>query len=290
MPNSKIAWCFVASLLLVGACRKSEQPSTALARVDAETLTLDQVVQRFDTSRGVSQSQIHDYVQQWLTNELLYREAVRRGLDRKPEIDEQLADIRRQLAIQALLENEVYSTGPEAVPDDEIRQYFDGNRDQFVESSDVALLSWALFATRESANRFRTAVVRGAPWSQALQTVREDSTQSGSLLAMKDSSYVMESTIYPVELWRVAVGTGRMVPSFPVRTSDGYYVVIVWKLTRRGEVADFPYVRDDIRRRLLVTMRREKYRQFLQNLRARHDVQVLISPEPSDSLMLMPGD
>jgi hypothetical protein len=114
----------IGCLVLAGSCRRAEPPSPALARVDAETLTLEQVVQRFDTARGVSQSQIHDYVQQWMTNELLYREAVRRGLDHRPEIDEQLADIRRQLAIQALLENEVYSTGPEAVTDSEVKQYF----------------------------------------------------------------------------------------------------------------------------------------------------------------------
>jgi hypothetical protein len=100
----------------------------------------------------------------------------------------------------------------------------------------------------------------------------------------------MESTVYPAELWRVAIGMGRLEPSFPVRTGDGYYVVIVWKLDRRGDVADLSYVRDDIQRRLVVAARRDKYRQFLQNLRARHDVQVLISAEPSDSLMLLPGD
>ncbi len=287
--TSRNAAAVLFLLLLAAGCRKSEPPATPVARVDAQTLTLEHVLSEFDTAQGVSQAQVYAYVQQWLTDELLYREALRRGLDRQPELERKLQGIRRQLIISGLLEDEVYGGAAGDITPEEIDRYYEANRTQFVLGDDVALLSLVLFSKREAASAFRTKVVRGTPWAVAVAEARTDSALGESLLAAQDSVYHKEVTLLPAELWRVATGVARQEPSFPVRTADGYYVVVVWKLLRRGETADRRYVEDEIRNRLLIEQRQRRYREFLQNLRARHDIQVLISRERSDSLQLMPG-
>lgn len=280
----------IGIVLAVGAgCRKHEPPATPVARVDQETLTLEQVIGEFDTTQGVSQAQVYSYVQQWLTSELLYREAIRRGLDRRADIDEKLKGMRRQLAINALLDQEVYALMADSLGDDDVRLYYEANRDQFILANDAALLSLVLFSKREAANAFRAIVVRSMPWGEALEQTRQDSAASATLLASLDSAYFTEATLVPGELWRVAAGVSRQEPSFPVRTADGYYVVMVWKLSRKGEPADLDYVADEIENRLLIDRRQARYREFLANLRARHDIQVLISQERTDSLRLVPG-
>lgn len=269
-------------IVLVG-CGKSEPPKTPVARIDSETLTLEDITARFDSTHGVSDAQIHSYVQRWIIDELLYREAVRRGLDQRADIATRLQDIRRQLVINALLEEEVYSGKPEAISDDDVRRYYDEHRNEFVLTSDVVLISFVLFLDRETANAFRLAVLRGTPWSQALQAMRQDPAQSGNIVSSIDSMYFTQQTLVPAELWRAAMGIGIQNPSFPIRTEEGFYVLMVWKLARQGQLAELPYVEKEIRSRLTIERRRKLYDQLLENLRARHAVEVFVTPGIRDT-------
>ena len=279
-------FCFGAGLLAIAVlvgCQKPQQPRTPIARIDNRTLTLEEIEARFDSSRGISQAQVHEYIQRWLTNELLYQEAVRRGLDQSDELETRLEDIRRQLAINALLEQEIYN---QESAEGELRAFYEGNRSQFLLTEDVALVSFLFFRERDQANAFRTTVMRGSSWIQARNQVLSDAQQTLGVVMHADSSYYTATTLLPAELWRVVSSGIRQEPSFPVRTNEGFCILIVWKFTRRGEVADLAYVRDEIRSRLAINRRQQTMDKLLENLRSKHIVQILISSVPQDSLSL----
>jgi len=246
-------FCFGAGLLAIAVlvgCQKPQQPRTPIARIDNRTLTLEEIEARFDSSRGISQAQVHEYIQRWLTNELLYQEAVRRGLDQTDELETRLEDIHRQLAINALLEQEVYDEASQASADDEIRSYYESNRGQFLLTQDVALVSFIFFKDRDEANTFRMRVMRGTAWSAARRDLFADPVRASGVVMQADSSYYTSSTLLPSELWRIISSIARREPSFPVRTDEGFCILIVWKFTRQGDAADLAYVRDEIRSRL----------------------------------------
>jgi len=79
------------------------------------------------------------------------------------------------------------------------------------------------------------------------------------------------------------MGIGIQNPSFPIRTDEGFYVLMVWKLARQGQIAELPYVESDIRSRLTIERRRKRYDALLENLRARHAVEVLVAPGVPDT-------
>lgn len=274
-----------ALVLLLLACQKPQAPRTPVARIDNQTLTLEEIEARFDSSQALSQAQVHEYIQRWLIDELLYREAVRRGFDRTDQLETRLSDIRRQLAIQALLETEVYNPKSVESRKEEISSYYEAHRTEFIASHDLALLSLALFRDREAANAFRAALVRGTSWSNALQQARLQN-QPASLIVVLDSVYYRETTLYPAELWRVASTTPRQEPSFPIRTDDGFYVLTVWRFTRRGDLSDLRYVRDEIESRLAIARRQQVMDSLLVNLRSKHVVQILVSSVPLDTVNL----
>lgn len=289
LPENK-AMNRTSAILLSGmtllGCQKPQQSRTPIARIDSQTLTLEEVESRFDSSRGISQAQVHQYIQRWLTNELLYQEASRRGLDQTDDLETRLDDIRRQLAINALLDQEIYNSATQESPEEEIRGYYENNRTQFLLSQDVALVSFMFFAERDGANAFRTKVMRGTSWHEAALQLMSDPQQASNLLMRADSSYYTQNTLFPSELWRVVASNTRQEPSFPIRTDEGFCVLIVWKYTRRGDVADLPYVTDEIRNRLSINRRQQAIERLLENLRSKHVVQVLISSVPQDSLSL----
>jgi hypothetical protein len=271
---------WVAIVLLIG-CGKSEPPKTPVARLDTETLTLEDIAARFDSGRGLSQAQLHAYIQRWITDEMLFREAIRRGLDRQPAIATQLEDIRRRLVINALLEQEVYTASSTESSAEDVRGYYEDHKNEFLLTNDVVLASFALFLDRESANAFRFALLRGTPWSQAFQSL--DATQRASVVSSVDSMYFTQQTLIPVELWRTAMGIGVNNPSFPVRTEEGFYILIVWNIARRGQHADIAYVEREIRNRLTIERRRKLYDALVENLRAKHAVEVFVAPGLRDT-------
>jgi len=273
-------------LLAFIGCQKPQQPRTPVARIDNLTLTLEEIESRFDSSRGISQAQVHEYIQRWLTNELLYQEASRRGLDRTEDLEARLTDIRRQLAINALLEQEVYSLKSSLDPDDSVAAYFAQHKDDFLLSQDVVLISFVLFDERDAANTFRAQLLRGTSWNAAKYALMSDPLQSSHVITFTDSAYHTERSLLPAELWRVVAATPRREPSFPVRTAEGHYVLISWKLMRRGEVSDLDYVGGEIRSRIAISERQEAMDRLLENLRSRHVVQVLVSSVVQDSVSL----
>jgi len=278
-PGNTVLVGFLLSLLL--GCGKSEQPRTPVARVDEEILTLEAIMARFDTTKAISQAQVHEYIERWLLNELLYREAVRRGLDRRDDTESKVQDARRTFAINALLDEEVYSRTSADINPEEIRKYYETNRPLFLLTEDVAYVSMVVFGSRDAANAFRTTVLRGKPWTAAKRELLENPEQSELVGGSVDSVHYTSRTLLPQELWRVATGIARGEPSFPVRTDEGFFVLIVWRIDRTGAPADFPYVSEEIKSRLTIQKRQQAYEEFVEGLRSKHSVQVLLSPVES---------
>lgn len=282
----KRASVLLVFLLMFGSgCRTKESPKTAVARIDGQTLTLEEIRSHFDTAQGISEVHLQQYIQRWLVDELLYREAVRRGLDRSDDISHRLEDIRRQLAISALLDHEIYTEQTAKSSEKEVGDYYEAHRNEFVLTQDVALMSYVLFNDRDAATSFRNSVLRGTSWNQALNKVLTSSQQPQSVVARADSVYDTQASLQPSELWRVA-SNGSKDPSFPVSTRNGYYVLAVWKFAKQGQVGDLHFVEGDIRDRLAIDRRKRAYESMLENLRARYSVEVFTTSLSSDTTAL----
>lgn len=281
MPSS--SYVLIGCLLLFVSCGRKDSSQQPLARIDERTLTLEDVRARLDSSRGVTAAQVGEYARRWINDEILYREAVRRGLDNTEQARSQLEEVRRQLAINALLQEEIYSDKLQQSTAEDVSQYYTAHSKEFTLSADVALVSYVLFRDRDAANAFRTTVLRGTPWRQAIGQVLEDPQQSSQVVARIDTSYYSQNTLLPAELWRVAAASVKPEPSFPIRTDEGSYVLIVWKFGRQGQVADLAYVENEIRSRLTIERRRRALTALVETLRSKHTVELLLSDEADTS-------
>lgn len=269
---------FAVGLFLVAAgCGRSEPPQTPVARIDDQTLTLETVRAQFDSARGVSDAELQEYIRRWINNEILYREAVRRGLDRKEHVLARLEDVRRQLAINALLEEDVYQNRTVGPTPPELEVYYRQHLGEFSLSTDVALVSFVLFSDRDASNTFRTAVLQGTAWNAALGEMLADPQSARFVTGRVDSMFHTQSTLLPQELWRVAAASRNEGPSFPIQTNDGFYILAVWKYSRQGQTAELKYVEDEIHSRLTMERRRQLLDSLMENLRSKHSVQILIN-------------
>jgi hypothetical protein len=256
-------------IILAGAgCTKTESNNTPVARLDNQTLALEEIRAHIDTSREPSQVQIQQYIQRWLTEETLYREAVERGLDRSDEMNQKVEDVRRQLAINALLEQEVYSQQVSNFSEQDVRQYYEAHIKEFNQKYDIALVSYALFKNRDAATEFRNSILKGTSWNSAV------GQHTPSILLRMDSSYQTQASLISSELWRVVTNATQRELSFPVSTDKGYYILVVWKFVKQGQTADLVLVEQEIRGRLAIDRRRKLSERLVQKLRAKHAIEV----------------
>lgn len=282
MPRGRNVLAVVLMALAAGACQQEPSDETAVARIEGRTLTMQEIRMQFDSTRPPTEAQIQQFLRRWVADELLYREAVRRGIDRSPAVQRRLEDQRRTIIIQELLDAEIYRAPAAAPSDDEVRRYYEQHRDSFELPEPVLLLSLAVFEERTKATEFRNDVLRGTPWSSAVRA----ETHAASIRARIDSVYFTEARLLPRELWRVASTLTPGNPSFPVSTEDGFTVVQVWSVQRAGAAADLPYVRDEIVNRLTVERCQRAYRSFVEDLRSRYAVDMYLSPSFGDTTAL----
>ena len=277
-----LIFSFASLLLIASSCNTGEQDNKVVARVDDQVLTMQMIRSRMEPSRMLTESELQQFVNRWITNELLYQEAHRRGYDASEEIEQKVDDARKQLSVAKLLEKEVYSLAENSVEPNEIAKYFKEHSDEYVLKDDMVRLSIAIFNESAHANQFRSSALSEKGWDKSVDEFRR--TTSQGMMSYSDSLFFTRSSLYPPELWKVATVLGMEEVSFPVKTSVGYIVMRSLGLFKKGSLTPLTAVSDEIRRRLAMERRQQYYQNFIQQLRNKHSVQFLVSAVDSVSL------
>jgi len=269
-----MVWRAALLIALAGAvhgCARQSQRDPYVAKVGRSYLTQGEVSRSIGTGSEAT-AERQDFINSWITTELLYQEAVQRGLEDDDAVRMRIENSRKRIVIDALLEEVVYNDDTTGVTESDIAEMYKVKGDAFQLQEDVVQLSFARFSDRDGANAFRSRLLRGTTWTDAIAAVHGDSAAAAELLQVSTHEYFSKSTLYPEEVWKLARTLGREEVSFVVRTGVGYYVMITHSLKRRGEIPDLDYVWNEIRDRMLIRKRQERYNRLLTNLRAKFPV------------------
>jgi hypothetical protein len=274
---------FLGACLFVAGCSDRRQDGRYLARVGTAELTAEDLDFLADTSSVTGRSR-REAVNEWIVNELLYQEAARRGLTATSLYRRQIDDAKKRLAIAALLDRELFAADDTVMVNDAaVAAAYSASVSDYTLREDVVLASFICFSDRDAANGFRSAVLRGMNWNDAVREAHSDPKTSPLILRTANRQYFTQSTMVPAELWRLTRSLGRDDVSFVLQTGPGNFVVKSHGVKRQGEAPDLDYIRDDIRQRLLITERRARYQHLVEDLRARYGIDVRIGGTEADS-------
>lgn len=258
-------------LLLAIGCRQPPAPEDYVARVGDTYLTpseLEDALESLPLRQDSAQVQ-RQIIEQWVTNELLYQEAVRENLRDDPEVRRRLEANERSVLIDALV-SQLYGT--EDPTQDDLQAYYDRYRERLrlrepyvrirhlaVASADSAALARQLL---DEATRRDSADARWPALSARFAT----GAQEARTLA---NTYIPESRLFPGQpALRQALNTLRPGQIAPVVAADSVYFVL--QLADRvpaGSIPELAWIEEEVRRQLLIDARKQMYARHVQRLR-----------------------
>ena len=249
-------------LIVFGGC-KVPPKGTAVAQVGDSYLTREALERRIPASFAgtLSVAEKRGLVENWVEEELLYREALRQKLDRDPELSDRI-----DRAVRQLLAGELIARLPVRDADvlqDEILAYYEARQTDFERDQPELRARHIVVKDEQAMNQAWERLRKGAFFGQLAGEVSIDlsATKGGDL------GYFTEDMVHP-SFWSACqnVKLGHRVR---VSTELGYHIIEVLDRREAGSIRDLSDVRGEIQQRILTERRREQRAKLLTELKAR---------------------
>ena len=273
MPVLFVIFAFVASAC--GSAPGSGQQGKVLAVVDGEPLTeatLQKEVENLppyvrpilETAEGRSQ-----FLESVITRNLLMREALRRGIDRRPEVADRISMARKSIVLEALL-RDVVEKAP-GLSDEALRKIYDANP-ALHQVGERVKVSHMLFRDKARALEILRRVKAGEPFETLMKEVASTNGEVAADLGE------IERGNFVKEFEEAAFATEPGEVTGPVKTTYGYHVIKVYAKSPAGTISF-----EEMKPKLLAEQReqaaRDAFDGLIADLRKQATVRVNYKPE-----------
>lgn len=265
----------LAVLLLAVGCQSSPQASGPyVARVGEATLTEDELDAALAAApAGVdSMTARQQVIEQWVTAELMARDAEERGLAERPEVQRQLAENERAVLAAALLST-LYEEDLAALNRAELEDYFEQHRERlrlrepfvrvrFIETTSEDSAS----AAREAMQQAMLSAGQDSLWEATARAYAADTATSLSL----GREYVPESRLLTSDAasaWQVLPQLGPGQIGAVQEIGDRYFVIQLVDRVPAGEEPELAWIEDEVRRQVEIQSRKQIVARHVQRLR-----------------------
>ena len=269
MPVLFVIFAFVAS-----ACGSAPQ-GKVLAVVDGEPLTEAALLKEaenlppyvrpiLETAAGRAK-----FLESVITRNLLMREALRRGIDRRPEVADRIGMARKSIVLEALL-RDVADKAP-GLSDAALRKIYDANP-ALHQVGERVRVSHMLFRDKDRALEILRRAKAGEPFESLMKEVSAGNGEvAADLGEIERGNFVKE-----FEAAAFAAEPGEVTG--PVKTTYGYHVIKVYAKIPAGAVSF-----EEMKPKLLAEQReqaqRDAFEGLIAGLRKQATVRVLYKPE-----------
>lgn len=200
-----------------------------------------------------------------VNQEILYLDAMEKGLDKTEAFEMELKEIAKNLlkqhAVKAVLSNV-------EVSDEEVKDYYNENPDQFVAQERVRA-SHILVKEEEDAKNLAKEIANGLSFEEAAGQHSECPSKSQG----GDLGYFERGQMVP-EFEEIAFNTAVSTISDIVKTQFGYHIIkVVDKV--EGSKMEFEQVKDQIKNFLLTEKQNLAYYNHVNELKSKYSVELV---------------
>lgn len=252
----------IICLISLWGCEQPQKASV-VAQVGDRYLTKEALERRIPVpfASTISPKEKQRLVENWIEEELLYREAIRQKLDQDPELSDRIDRAVRQLLANELIAR-THARKAE-VSEDEILTYYEEHRADFERDQLELRARHLVVADRNAMNRAWNRLQKGEFFEQVAREVSIDQ----SAVNGGDLGHFTEDMVNP-SFW-AACREARLGHRIRTRTDLGYHIIEVMDRDEEGSIRDLVDVRGEIKQRILTERRREQRAKLLAELKER---------------------
>ncbi len=253
-------------------CESQEAPSSYVARVGDHHLTEDEL-ERMLSDMGPTPDSTEarqQIIEQWVTQTLLYREALRLNLEQLDSVQRQLEE-QRQSTLISTMTNRIYEEAEIAPSEEEVRTYFERHRDQLQLREPYVRVRYLSTTTSDDAAAVRQELLNqrsGLPdstWTQIRQEYASEPATSHHISnhIMSEGRLLAQLPYGQSDLR--ALREGEIAPV--IEQNRKYHVLQLVRRIPEGTDPELDWLEEDIRRRLRIRSRKQIYAREVQRLR-----------------------
>lgn len=206
-----------------------------LARVGGEVLTLEDFNRDYDDllkrakTLNLSQEEMRSIesreskirvVEAWIQKELLAQEAMKKGLLKNKDVERALANLRKEILMNKLLEDEASKTSL-SVTDDEIRTYYDRVKERYRDPTQIKAREIVTKTEEEALGIYLQIRQQGGSFSQLAQerSIAASKDKGGDLgtIVPGQKSPEFDRSVFPLEPGAITK---------PFQGADGLWYVV----------------------------------------------------------------
>jgi len=256
-------------LVLIYGCGADDNQHNerVLVSVGEGQLTIDQLNSAIPSSiqTKVMQEQINNFLQQWIEMELVYRDALRLGMENDEELVSELENAKREILVRNYLERKLAIT--ERITEKEALDYYNENKESYALPDDEIRALHILVASADEANSAYRRIRNGEDFETVAKEVSSDYSENQRI----DLGYFQKENIVPdvaASVFSYRVGSVTR----PLQSEFGFHIFKILDKRQKGTVREFDEVKDQIIARLKSIRKNEKYRELIIELRNKTDI------------------
>ncbi len=240
-------------------------PETVIASFGEQTITLgefnelwSQILEEYGP--GLDKSYV---LNQLILERLLITEAKNSGLEEDEKVQKQIKEITEQILVQALIQKEILEKVE--VSDEEIAQYYEDNKENYVLKEQVHLYN-ILLDQEEKAKEILERLKKG----EDFEKIAQENSLSPSASKGGDMGYVLKGNLLP-EIEEVIFALEINEISEIVKTEAGFHML---KITDKQpeRLRDLEEVREEIFQSLLYTKQNEAFEKLTEDLKSKANI------------------
>lgn len=269
----KLAIGLMLTVALI-SCSKNgaEQKGPYLAKVGNATITQADYDREFQALPDYAQQLFVDeqgkekFLNEIINKEILYQEALKKGLDKTPDYQKKLEEFKKLTLVSGLFEKEIMSKAK--VSDQDVKEYYEKHKEDFTPTTQIRA-SHVLVKTEDEAKKVLERLKKGEKFGDVAKAVSID---SGSAKNGGDLGYFSKGQMVP-EFERAAASLDAGQVSIPVKTQFGYHIIKVTD-KKKGAVIEFEKIKDMVSQRLSGEKQKEAFDQYLSELKKTYKVDI----------------
>jgi hypothetical protein len=264
---SKINLFIILIILIITSCSKEEQKDKNVIKINDSYLTEEDLKSMLNDQLNRTKLK-EELINEWIEDEVLYNEAKKEGILEEKDFQKIMNKSQKKLAI-AFLINKIVEDQDFQIKDDEIKKFYDENKNEFKLIDDLYHFKSATFYNYDDAIKFREKLME-SNW-----TISENLLKAQKINYSISENYLYKNEVQPIQLLRILNLLEKDEVSLVIETDDGNFIVVqlIEKLSK-NEIPQLDFVYKDVKEKLLLVKQKEFVHNYIKELISEHKLEI----------------